>query len=273
MGMTHDDLARSLADHLRGTHRMVWCDVQLGPSGSIRPDVYTVDKSFARPAPTAYEIKVSVPDFRSDVTTGKWQTYLRVACGVYFACEVGLLSKSDVPAHCGLLVRHPSGAWRAAKRATLSPVTVPQDAFLKLLIDGVEREGPIVRRKEWSLYVAQTTARKQFGDLVGAVIHDRATVEYETGEMRRRAQGIVAGAEEQAARIRREADEHLDPLRVQLCAVLGLPTTADRYDIEREIHRLRESLRQHPATMRLQRVGHALRHLLAQVDADTKESE
>lgn len=44
----HDELAQSLAAHLRGDARMIWCDLQLGPSGSPRPDVYTIDK-FVRP--------------------------------------------------------------------------------------------------------------------------------------------------------------------------------------------------------------------------------
>lgn len=86
--MDHDELARSLADHLRAPDRMVWCDLQLGPSGSPRPDVYTIFKSYVRPHPVAYECKVSYADYRGDITSGKWQTYLKYACGVYFACEI-----------------------------------------------------------------------------------------------------------------------------------------------------------------------------------------
>ena len=103
--MTHNDLAASLAGHLLGDGRMVWCDMQLGPLPSPRPDVYTIDKSYRHPKPTAYEVKVSVADFRSDVTSGKWQVYRRFAGAVYFAVPAGLASPSDVPDGCGLYTR------------------------------------------------------------------------------------------------------------------------------------------------------------------------
>lgn len=52
----HDDLAHDLASYLRGmTDRRVWVDMQLGPSGSPRPDVYTIPCSFTRFTPLAYE--------------------------------------------------------------------------------------------------------------------------------------------------------------------------------------------------------------------------
>ena len=47
--MTHDELAADLAAHLRGERTMVWTDMQLGSSGSVRPDVYTIAKSYVRP--------------------------------------------------------------------------------------------------------------------------------------------------------------------------------------------------------------------------------
>lgn len=177
--LSHDELARSLADHLRGEHRMTWCDVQLGPSGSPRPDVYTINKSFVRPSPLAYECKVSTSDFRGDVTSGKWQSYLRYACGVYFASVVGLLSKELVPEHCGLMLRNASGVWRAAKRATLRPVTIPQDALLKLLIDGVQREGPRYRARAWSDSLALEKFSRRFGEIAARTVCDRVAVEHE----------------------------------------------------------------------------------------------
>lgn len=83
--MKHNDLMHALAANLRGnSDRMVWEDMQLGPSGSPRPDVYTIMKSYTSPLPTAYECKVSVADFRGDVVSGKWQAYLRFAGAVVF---------------------------------------------------------------------------------------------------------------------------------------------------------------------------------------------
>lgn len=45
--LTHDELAADLAAKLRTDRRMVWTDIQLGPSGSPRPDVYAIFKSFS----------------------------------------------------------------------------------------------------------------------------------------------------------------------------------------------------------------------------------
>lgn len=148
--MTHDDLAFDLARHLRASQNvMVWTNIQLGPSGSPRPDVYTIHKSYVKPTPMAYEVKVSRSDFRADATAGKWGSYLTYAQGVTFACEQGLLTKDEMPPHCGLIVRGESG-WRSVKRATLnSHVVIPQAALLKLLIDGIATEGAasIYRRR------------------------------------------------------------------------------------------------------------------------------
>ena len=68
--------------------------------------MYALHKSFVRPCPTAYECKISREDFRADVTTGKWLSYLEYAHAVIFAAPAGLLSKTEVPEFCGLIVRH-----------------------------------------------------------------------------------------------------------------------------------------------------------------------
>ena len=115
----HDQLAEDLASHLRGnTDRMVWTDMQLGPSGSSRPDVYAIPTSYSRFQPIAYECKVSMSDFRADVTKGKYTDYLKFAAGVVFACPAGLLKKEDIPAGAGLMVRGPDG-WRSLKKPAL----------------------------------------------------------------------------------------------------------------------------------------------------------
>ena len=121
MKWTHDALMNDLAAHLRqNTARMIWTDMQIGPSGSQRPDVYALDKTYnpAKFAPIVYEVKVSVADFRSDVTKGKWQGYMQYASGVIFAAPVGLINKSDLPPGCGLMVRGENG-WKRLKGPTL----------------------------------------------------------------------------------------------------------------------------------------------------------
>ena len=67
-----------------------------------------------------YEAKISVADFRADVTAGKWQTYRPFSCGVVFAVPKGLIAKADIPPRCGLIVRGESG-WRTVKGPSSPP--------------------------------------------------------------------------------------------------------------------------------------------------------
>jgi len=252
---SHDALALDLAGHLRGPARMVWCDLQLGPSGSVRPDVYTILKSFTRPAPTAYEVKVSRADFLADVTAGKWQSYLRYAEGCYFACESGLIGKAEVPTHAGLIVRHPSGAWRIARRATLAPVTIPQDAWLKLLIDGVANQA-LANVPQRNQYAAEAALRRKLGATVARVATSRLAVELETDAAKRSAELIVARAHRDAQAITEHAEKTLEPSIRVLREALGLPADATPWQIAAAARRVVAQLQEHPAVAAL-RGAHA----------------
>lgn len=165
----HHALAEDLAVHLRSTSdRMVWTDMQIGPSGSPRPDVYTIPKSYSKFRPMAYEIKVSVADFRRDVTVGKWQSYLKFASGVIFAVPSGLITKSDVPPGCGLIVRGPSdapgSAWSNIKGPTLSVTeSLPLDAWMKLIIDGLNRQHNELRRTGGARWAVEREIERKYG--------------------------------------------------------------------------------------------------------------
>ncbi|RRF76873.1 DNA repair protein MmcB-related protein [Klebsiella pneumoniae] len=139
--MGHNELAHDLAEHLRrNTARICWEDMQLGPSGTCRPDVYAMAHSYSKFCPIVYEVKVSMSDFRADVTAGKYTKYFKYAGGVVFAVPEGLLKKSDIPDGCGLMVRKESG-WHTLKGPTMRQIdNLPRDARIKLLMDGMTRE-------------------------------------------------------------------------------------------------------------------------------------
>jgi hypothetical protein len=236
--MTHDALAADLAGHLRTDTRMTWCDIQLGPSGSARPDVLTIDKSFVRPNITVYECKVTRSDYMADVTAGKWQSYLKFAGAVYFAAPAGLLKPSEIPERCGLMVRHDSGTWRAARRAVRDPREMPFAAMLKLLIDGVEREGPVYRQKRFEY----DRFSKRFGVEAARWVMDAATVQNRIATAQTRAKGILALAESDAARIRKQAQDNAPRLWRQLCEVLRLPVDSGEFDVRDAIARVRRSV-------------------------------
>lgn len=249
----HDGLAKDLADHLRGTRDvMAWEDMQLGPSGSCRPDVYTIGKSYAHFNPLAYECKISVADFRSDVTSGKWQRYLEFASAVIFAVPAGLISKADIPTGCGLIVRSDAG-WRMAKGPTLKHIaTLPRDAWIKMLIDGIERQAIAHRREsrgrsnQWTIDKAM---RAKFGedlaDLISRALRNRAEVEAAIAEDRRKRQEIIDGTERHAKLHREQIERELRTLSNEqkwLAKSLGLTEDASIHDLTRRIRQCFERL-------------------------------
>ncbi|MCW3543093.1 hypothetical protein [Burkholderia cenocepacia] len=267
MTWAHDDLAKDLAAHLRGaSDRLVWTDMQLGPAGSPRPDVYTVPCSFARFQPVAYECKISVADFRRDVTAGKWTSYLRFAAGVIFAAPAGLLKKEDIPAGCGLIVRGPDG-WRSLKGPTLKNVdNLPRDAWIKLIIDGMGRLADQSYEQlraglcnEWTL---EKKLRARLGDVVANAVRDRLNAERRLKDATERLENLAEEAENERRLILDRAKEHaqrdaaqIDSARIELARALGLPANAGaweiasackqavrRVSIDSEVKRLRQQL-------------------------------
>lgn len=229
--MTHDELMIRLADYLGGmTDRMIWTDMQLGPCGSPRPDVYTIRKSYTQPKPMAYEVKVSVSDFRSDVTKGKWQTYLKFATGVIFVVPKGLITKADVPNGCGLMTyNQETDSFTNLKKATLQAVTLPQQAMLKLLIDGVDRQHEVNRRRWLDEYQAEKRVRKALGDQVAAAVFDVKQAErnrdYQLEKINRQIEfeeARLAQVKERATEERKRVDADAKKAFEQLYEALGM---------------------------------------------------
>lgn len=232
----HDQLAADLASHLRGgTGRIVWTDMQLGPVGSARPDVYTIDRSFAHPRPTAYEVKVSVADFRVDVTAGKWQAYLHHAECVHFAVPAGLVSREDIPKGCGLLVRGEAG-WRAVRGATRQVVKVPETTWLKLLIDGIDRDADRRAYKGTALRAARfqhAAMDKHLGADVAAAVRDLQGVRAQITALEQRAAAEEEHIAERRAKANRDLEDALRPLAV----ALGLPPDVAAWQVADECRR------------------------------------
>jgi hypothetical protein len=219
---THDGLLRDLATHLRAnTARMVWTDMQLGPSGSPRPDVYTLDKSYQHPRPVSYEVKVSVADFRSDVTSGKWQTYLPFSCAVIFAMPAGLVPKTEVPRECGIIYRH-DAVWRMARAPVLQRVTLPQNVLLKLLIDGVGRLFESrTNAREFHTWDLARKHRQRLGQDVCDAVTGLDDVRRRVEMAREQAEEILANARKRAETAQQRETEATARLKRVLARVMG----------------------------------------------------
>lgn len=252
--MTHDELQEDLARHLRGnTDRMVWTNTQLGPAGSPRPDVFTVDKSYANFKADAYEIKVTVSDLRHDITAGKWQKYRQFAHRVWFAFPRGLVPVAEIPRECGIILRG-DGGWRAARKPVAQVLeSLPRDAWLKLLIESFpnsaigHRSMPRLAN-EWTL--AQV-ARKKLGDEAAELFNSRLRTD---GSYRRETERRAALAEE----MRKDTDTareqnrkqverqqmYLDIAMQELGSQLGInPDEITAHALTDAIHGLRSALR------------------------------
>ncbi|WP_186270085.1 hypothetical protein [Burkholderia gladioli] len=275
MNWTHNALAEDLATHLRGaSDRLVWTDMQLGPAGSPRPDVYSVPCSFARFQPVAYECKISVADFRRDVTAGKWTSYLRFAAGVIFAAPAGLLKKDDIPAGCGLIVRGPDG-WRTLKGPTLKNMeNLPRDAWVKLIIDGLPREIERAKREgraeivsEWKL---THLLRAKLGDLVAEAVRDRLSAEHRLHDATEALKTAAKEAEDERQlilsrsreRAQRDATQ-IDEARAALAQSLGLRADAGAVQISMACH---EAARRLNADTEIQRLRHLIERMQMALD-------
>lgn len=238
----HDDLAHDLAQHLRvNPEHIVWENMQMGPSGSIRPDVYLLKKSYSTFAPVTYETKVSVSDFRSDITSGKWQGYLKFSSAVIFAVPAGLISKDDVPAGCGLIVRHDE-IWRTVKRPTMQKIdTLSHREWMKLVIDGVERA--VLQRDTARVrcglnsYTVEAALRSKVGadiaKMISMAMRSKESLEYAIGELKKQEQEVREETQFQlkyALDKARRSGQELSSEQARLAAALGLgaDATADQ---------------------------------------------
>jgi hypothetical protein len=254
----HDDLAADLAGYLRQPERMVWCDMQLGPSGSPRPDVFTMQKSYSKPAPAAFEVKISRSDLRSDTTSGKWQSYLKFAGSVTFAVPDGLCTVGDIPDGCGLMFRKDQ-VWRYARRPTIQRVTLPADAYMKLLIDGVGRiyRPALPEPRKAETWRDHEVVRARFGDAVARAARDIVAVQSSIDGLKDHYRYQLEKVKEQVdghrKMLMRQAEEEIPKLtaiRDDLCAIFGIEPGSDPYAIR-----------------------HAASRMKAQIDADKRVQE
>lgn len=256
----HDALATDLAEHLRASsHCVAWNNMQLGPAGSPRPDVYTLTRSYSKFRPMSYEVKISVSDFRRDATTGKWQSYLKYSSGVIFAVPQGMIRKEDVPHGCGLIVRTDHG-WRKVKGPTLREVeNLPRDAWIKLLIDGLARQHNPVAPRSIDHWRVQEDLRNSFGQELASLFSDltnaKSSLNYRIEDSKKALIRVkdqlrkdVKNLEDAALK---EAPE-VDAVRAELAMALGLQRDASVFELRGAAKRAIDCLNRDVEIQRLQ---------------------
>lgn len=251
---THKDLVADLAAHLRlhVNPRVVITEAPIGPAGSPCPDVYSVRKSFVRPEPTIYEVKVSVGDFRSDVTSSKWLSYLPLAQAVYFACPAGLVAVRDLPNGAGLIVRH-EGGWRVRRAATRHPSVIPEGAWIRMLLRLSEQ----AEHTDHARWIERSDLRRRLAADVADYVRDKESALLGLENLRSTEREIKEKLHSEITRIREDALRDLAEARRELCGLLGVEETAERWELRQaldeaksrvsadaEVQRLRKALRE-----------------------------
>lgn len=242
MAWKHDDLAADLAAYLRGNdrERIVWCDMQLGPAGSPRPDVYVIGKSYSKFTPLAYECKISRADFFADVNVGKWQKYLAFASAVVFAVPDGLVKATELPDGAGLIVRK-DAVWRMAKSPRVNVLdNLPRTAWMKLVMDGLHRveRGQRVAHNEYLL--RERAFKAALGDEIAKLVADRDTmkwrIEQEIADHKKSLERIAEQNRVECARAK-DRDQYAAHEFNRLCDIFGLPHGTTTYAISGAIQR------------------------------------
>ncbi len=276
----HDALAADLRNHLAGNQRdrLFWCDMQLGPAGSPRPDVYVLPKSYSKFTPTAYEVKISRADFQSDVNAGKWQKYYAFASAVVFAVPDGLIKTTELPGGAGLIVRK-ANVWRLAKAPKVNALdNLPRDAWLKLVMDGIKRLDS--GRPHLNTHLLRERAFKAaLGDEIAKLAADKQAAEWqirhEIDQHKKRLEEIQR--QNQAARERaNERDQFASVEFAKLCDLFGLPHGSPTYMVSRAINEAIQKMESDARVKDLIRTIDAAQHALASAKlrvAATAQSE
>jgi hypothetical protein len=250
MDWTHDALAADLAKYLgeNKAARLIWQDMQLGPAGSPRPDVYALPKTYSRFLPFAYEVKISRADYQRDVNAGKWQKYYAYASAVVFAVPDGMVKTTELPEGAGLIVRK-AEVWRMAKAPKVNRVdNLPLDTWMKLVMDGVNRLDARPVLNEYAM--RERAFKKALGEEIAKLAANREMAEWrishEIAEHEKRLAAIRERNEQDRVRAN-EKDQWAAAEFDRLCTLFNLPAGAPTY-----------------------RLSHAIAEAVAKLDADTR---
>lgn len=240
MTWEHDALAADLKSYLEGNKaaRLIWCDMQLGPSGSPRPDVYALPKSYSRFQPFAYEVKISRSDFQTDINAGKWQKYYAFASAVVFAVPDGLIKKTELPQGAGLIVRKEK-VWRMVKAPRVNPLdNLPREAWIKLVMDGVHRLSE-THREEGEYFLRQKAMKKALGEEIARLYQNVDSAKFRIDEEIRqheRRLEYIKSQHEQEAQAAKEKNRYAEGRWVELCEIFGIPPRSHTHVLQQKIN-------------------------------------
>jgi hypothetical protein len=146
----------------------------------VRMDAWAMNKSWAHPVVSAYEVKVSRADFLKD---NKWPSYLPLCNQFYFVAPAGLIDLSELPAEAGLLTAAGKGDGArllTKKKAPHRDITIPEEVYRYILMCRVTTapehhadQGD--RAAHWRRWLKEKSENQKIGWQVSKRIRERAS--------------------------------------------------------------------------------------------------
>jgi len=101
-------------------------------------DAFAMQKSWASPCFTAYEIKTSRADFLSD---SKWHNYVNYCHRFSFVCPKGVIDKNELPEEVGLIYYYPeTKSLKTIKRPVHRFIKINADLLYYIILSRLENE-------------------------------------------------------------------------------------------------------------------------------------
>lgn len=186
-------IAKELIDLLASRHSkdVFIPECKDGPThytSHVRMDAWAMNKSWAHPVVSAYEVKVSRADFLKD---NKWPAYLPLCNQFYFVAPAGLIDLSELPAEAGLLTAAGKGDGArllTKKKAPHRDVVIPEEVYRYILMCRVttapeHHVEPSDRAGHWRRWLREKAENQKLGYRVSKRIAQRAA-EIETENVR-----------------------------------------------------------------------------------------
>lgn len=147
----------------------------------MRLDAWTMNKSWAHPCATGYEIKVSRSDFLQD---NKWHGYLPLCNQFYFVAPKGLIDVSELAPEAGLLAVIGKGHGTrllTQKKAPHRDIELPEAIYRYILMCRVSVTEETFqmdvqeRGDAWRRWLKEKKENQRLGWQVSRRIRERAT--------------------------------------------------------------------------------------------------
>lgn len=144
----------------------------------MRIDAWAMNRSWAHPVATAYEIKVSRADFLKD---NKWPGYLPLCNQFYFVTPPDLISVAEVPAEAGWLTIAGSRLL-TKKKAPHRAIQLPEELYRYILMCRVvvaRNEYDVEKSKDeseqfWRQFINKKVELRELGRQVSKAIREKA---------------------------------------------------------------------------------------------------